>query len=915
MIRKTLFILLICGLSFFLLNNNYFVFAGSAASEYLCEFAMQFYRTGRYEDALLEFKKVLLVDPGNKNAQEYINKIFNQDSLPQKTQAVPTKKQKVEPASIKIASRDDAISRAFSELSKQGFNEKIEKGARKVKNKTGIKISGEAQASFGVTPEDVIWKRANSDLNEENYRILSNTAYDRKTNTYDPRIFDRMRVNMDTDNEEGFNFHSNITVDPWSFTGKSNETTVQSNFGDSANVQLKYWSNTGYTINENVNSQVLGNGFSLPEIKAYNGKTKAFDIKGLFTPADVFHIPEIKIYREFQPIRELWFDYKEEPLKIRVFPIAYENQALTSDDPLRLSNNHIYWENSPLTNSWLPGHVNSGAAPQDFSPGELDNSLSYFTRDSDGTRLTALRGFSFGFEPQDNISFSDTLASPKHLWQNYEDFDNVTNSLRLKYRPLDNFSIGSLYNYRVGFNADDKHKKDMYTHVWGIDLGYEPIEGLKFSAETAASRAKQDLTSAGYETSYRGNAYYFSITGTTPGKNLSDLKYGYDEIKPEKSDEFFSKFRFFVSRMDAGFSDPLSNYIETRRDQFWSRHIHFRDPFKYYFAGLYAPSLSWEDIEPYRIGNGIDIGRDVLGFRLENDLWSKRVEHLFDVRNVHKTDGKFVENVARDEISYQVTDKLDAKTLFIYQRLPKTTTGVDPFVVDGDTGEFLNNAAITGNKNPTLKTGSLGLKYAFTEQFDFWGIWDRTNDSTLAYANFPRGNLNSSSFRTETIGGKVFRFSDPFLYSQGLFPLPPYSFFNIWKTGLRYEPLDNLDIYLDYTRNEFKSAAQVDDNINHVGFEVSYLPTKKFGLFFRYTYSRWNDVNRMLVAGQDKIYLGHHNFFTEFRYHPGTDDEFVLQYGESGISPTASINYDPYGGSLATLDTQHIIRMYYRRNF
>lgn len=127
-------------------------------------------------------------------------------------------------------------------------------------------------------------------------------------------------------------------------------------------------------------------------------------------------------------------------------------------------------------------------------------------------------------------------------------------------------------------------------------------------------------------------------------------------------------------------------------------------------------------------------------------------------------------------------------------------------------------------------------------------------------------------------------------------------------------PLDKLEVYLDYTRNEFKSAGLIDDNINHIGLEVTYLPTKKFGFFFRYTFSRWNALDRM-INGLDKIYLSHHNFATEFRYMPTELEEFILQYGESGIAPIGTVTYDPFGGSLATLDTRHILRMYYRKKF
>lgn len=127
-------------------------------------------------------------------------------------------------------------------------------------------------------------------------------------------------------------------------------------------------------------------------------------------------------------------------------------------------------------------------------------------------------------------------------------------------------------------------------------------------------------------------------------------------------------------------------------------------------------------------------------------------------------------------------------------------------------------------------------------------------------------------------------------------------------------PLDKLEIYLDYTRNEFKSAGQIDDNINHIGFEASYMPTKKLGLYFKYTFSRWNDLT-LMNQGYSKYYLGHHNFFGEFRYLPSTDDEFVMQYGEAGRANVYTKYTDPFSVGIPTLDTQHILRLYYRRKF
>ena len=284
------------------------------------------------------------------------------------------------------------------------------------------------------------------------------------------------------------------------------------------------------------------------------------------------------------------------------------------------------------------------------------------------------------------------------------------------------------------------------------------------------------------------------------------------------------------------------------------------------------------------------------------------------LRNVHQTNGKFAENVARDELTYAMNERFTTKLLAIYQRMPRTHAGIDPFLFDPSTGIFDSNITIQDGMDPTIKTGSLGAEYKFTEWLALSGIWEYTNDSTVAYNNFPRSALNDSSFAAYTQENNLFLNPTSILYNQGLFPLPPYDFFNVYKSGLRINPTDKTEIYLDYTRNEYKSAGQISDDINHVGMEFSYHPTKKLGIFASYTYSRWNDINRML-AGFDKIYLGHHDFFTEFRYNASENDELALQYGVSSLTPITTVSYDPYGGSLQTLDTQHIIRCYYRRKF
>jgi hypothetical protein len=888
-------------------------FCQSAAVDYLCELGISFYRMGRYDDALLEFNKVFLLEPDNQTAKNYVGIIFSQEAKPvyvaPQIQVLP----KEEP-------REQAIEKTFRHLAKEEFKEKIEQKPKiSPEQVPSAQLSGEIQARVGATAEDTYWKRANWDLNEKNYRIRSSAALDRRENTFDPRIYDRFRVKVDTTKEEGLGFYTDITVDPWSFTGKSSKTTVTSAFGDTAEVELKYWSNSGYAINETINSNRLGNSFNLPEIKVDNGKIDAFAIKGAFSPTDTFSIPEMKIHSEFQPVRELRFDYKQDGLDLKIFPIAYENQALTFDDPLRLSNNRIWWEDSPWLHSWKPGIYNFGIATPDFTKGYWDNTLSFFTKDSEGQRLTALRGFSLEFSPQESTSISTSAATPKGLWQDYGEADNFLSATRIKHALAGNLKLGLSVTSRLGYNLEDSgdDKLDALNYVLGTDLAYEIINGIQLSAELASSQSKYDLTNADYETEARGNAYYVSLLGRFPLESIINAEYGYNGIQPKEQERFFTKFRIFASRMDDSFEESLSSYVETRDDEWWSRHIHFRQPFQHYYQGE-GQLLSWDDINGTKIGNGIDIGRSTLGLRIESSLWDKKVENLLDVRNVHSTEGKFLENVARDEATVALNEKLTAKALGIYQRMPKTKGGIDPFIFNPRNRVYYLNSYIDDYTDPSLKTGSLGLEYEFFDWLALNGIWERTNDISLAYDNFPRGILESGERSLLSYEeGRIYRDVRNWLNNQQCFPKPPYPYYNIFKAGLRLNPMEKLQLYLDYTRNPFEKAGQVDDNMNHIGFEAAYLPTPKWALFFKYAYSRWQDLDS--ITQNFNEVSGHHNLFTEFMYRFSENEDLTFQYGEASRNPymggVLDIGWDPYGGSLRTIDTQHIFRLYYRRKF
>ncbi len=89
-----------------------------------------------------------------------------------------------------------------------------------------VKISGTYGASVGIDTQNFLWKNANGDYQEKNWRYISN---DFDVNTYDKRIFDRYQLEIETDTGTPFNAFAEIKVDPWSFVGVGEETVVDAN--------------------------------------------------------------------------------------------------------------------------------------------------------------------------------------------------------------------------------------------------------------------------------------------------------------------------------------------------------------------------------------------------------------------------------------------------------------------------------------------------------------------------------------------------------------------------------------------------------------------------------------------------------------------------------------------------------------
>ena len=928
---KKFFVLIFIFFLPFLIFSPNISFASAGVAEYLCELGVTFYGLGQYDEALGEFNKALMVDPESQVAKQYIAEIFKQGlkSVPvsEETTPQPAASQPITPSQRSL-SKDEVMAQAMDKLKldnlqKDYISSYNPSGTKPFKKdeKEGIKagpfrISGEAQLSFGVTSDDFIWKRANFSLNDKsmNWRLNSTAAFDHKFNTYDPAIYDSLSLNVDTENEEGFNLHTNLTIDPWSYTGKSSKVTVTGSNGDTANLQFYYWSNTGYTVNKTVYTSLKGDTLNLPELKVYDGVTKSTTVTSERYSA-LYTISGLKIETQFQPLREIWLDYTNDQMKFRAFPMSYQDQAYTSDDPLNITNHGIWWKDSKWLRNYTAGTFNSDDTSPSYTKGRWDDSLSFLSKDSTGKYLTALRGVAFSFQPEENTTFDTTIATPKNLWQDYNTMDNIIAVTRLKHSFSDRFMLGGTFTSRTGFVSDAYQKVDSQNYVGGVDLGYEPVDGLKAQGEVLVSNSKYDMSSNEYKTEARGNAYFFSLINRYPQKSIMDLKYGYDDIVMDKDENFLLKSKIYGGHMNKGFDSALSDFHNTRQDTFWSRHIHFRKTLDYYAEGLEKSGNNWSELNATRIGDGLDIGRNTLGLRLESS-WEDKLYNLFDVRNVHKTNGKFVENVVRDEATVKITDKLTFKGLGIYQKMPHTVAGIDPFIYDGDTGEYYQNDAVQDGQDPSIKTGSFGLSYDFFDWLSLNGIYERTNDYTIAYDNFPQSVLlnNTTLYGTYYQNGQLYRYILPFLYNQGIFPQAPYQYYNVFKCGLRIAPTDKFEIYLDYTRNEFEAASLNSDGMNHVGIEFAYMPTKKFGVVFKYIYSLSKDLDKM-QEGDDKMYA-HNNFSSEFRYMPSKDDEFIMQYGVGDAYSISNLSsLDPYGGGSLTLDTQHIIRAYYRHKF
>ncbi|MFC1807074.1 hypothetical protein ACFL0T_01755 [Candidatus Omnitrophota bacterium] len=791
--------------------------------------------------------------------------------------------------------------REYADLHKfnDGINEKIQEGGDSLNE--GIEpthVSGEYRVGFGATEDDFIWKDANADHygvpGDANFRYLFGRD---RHNTYDKEVYSRLKVDIDRPITDNLKTYNQIVIDPWTFVG-TKRVFIAGRNGDNVELDLKYWSNTRRTLNETYRTE-RGDIVNVGENKIIDGETSHARYQGLVDwGSNQFTLPEgIEIDRQYVPWRKSWVEYNDEPYKAKVFFMSNQDEAITSNDPMKLSNNKLWWEESPWLDTYEPSRVferNGTSGPADYGyntrepvkRGQWIRNQSFIARDSDQERLTFLRGASFGAEFDNGTSVEATAAVPRNLWDTYDQATSIPAALRVDAVPItDNLKLGGLYTLKTGFRHNSV---EAYNNVVSLDGAYKLFENTDILGQAAVSNM-HTKEAIGYDNKFTGYASKVGVNNRGPLSNVTGGSGDKYELGAS------------ITHMDDKFVPGLSSYRFTRKDLEFTKHIYF------------------DDINPENTnniaGDGVDVGRNAINVNAKAEFPDSKVDTRFDFRNVHTDGGSYVESAYRGEVAYKPTSKLSLKGLIYYLDLPDTIENVDPLINAKSSysafsdyfayeDRWLQNTSIVGGEDPSIGTISAGLKYDFFDYLTGEGIFEATNDPK----DFPRGLLNNA-FVTDTFrDGIIWDSITPLLWNQGAFGLPPYGYYGIYKTKFIYEPFDPLKITLNYVYNENKYAMPVDDNSTHHGVEFEYKPSNRLKLGFLYQYSRQIDLYKEFVTNEGQNYDGHHNIFGSLDYELNNNQHLSLMFGEYVGYPSS---YPEEYGAIGPLDTRHIIRVAY----
>ncbi|MBL7071304.1 MAG: hypothetical protein ISS26_03925 [Candidatus Omnitrophica bacterium] len=509
------------------------------------------------------------------------------------------------------------------------------------------KISGGYRMNFGfqwASTDDLHWKNANTEITGNNFRYLWG---EKRYNTFNPDIYDSFDLSIDIEPEAQWSAHMDLIVDPWAFVGETEKVNVRSGWGAEIDLDLPYWSNTGRTRDIVVRSNT-GDTINIPAIQVRDSDTEPTNVTSGW--GDRYFIPAMHVKREFRPIKNLWLDWNfAEDSRIRVFPYLDNAYAFTSDDPIGLSNNHIYWEASPWISFWTRGVEYSALG---WEPG-------FWTADTaegrQGERLRLLRGIHLTSETE-RTSLETMAASSVSPWNEYENMNNIAYAGRFKAYVTDLLTMGSTYTARTGMTDDDVESLEQACALdWSLDVSPE----VRAETEVAYSYRGTDTDSV-HRSSNWGEAFAARLHY---GKEFESGRTGY---------------KFAFTYMADDFEPPLATYGNTSNDQSWADHIEFTE-------------RSEED-KKIKIGDGISPNRSVFSIGNTTSLFDGKFEILSDYRQAHTANiGKFREAVFRNEATAVVSDFTTCKSLALVHKNPPNKDNELAFVFGGGVKCRLND--------------------------------------------------------------------------------------------------------------------------------------------------------------------------------------------------------------------------------
>ena len=784
--------------------------------DYYCQDGIRLYREREYERAKEVFKKTLLIDPECELAREYLKKIkIKSQKSKVKSQKLKVRAQRAKPKrKIKERSKtkikEDKIEREIRRLER-----KIEriKSAERIKEKERgyyfraedisekqkaviealnefiepVKISGEYRMGLGVySGGEVEWKKADADLQESNWRYLYD---DLRFNTFDPVIYNRLKLDVEAPLSENWNLGMKLVIDPWSFVGKTEKFRIyNTDKSDYVDIQLKYWSNLDTTILQTVRTH-KGNVINIPEIKVEDGKILPTSISAALSdelqqgwPDSFGTISDYEISSEFKPIRNLWAEYKSDEWRIKIFPFGGQEEALSSDDPLGLSNHHIYWEPSPWLDYWQPG--------QDYTitgweAGEWKK--DWYTEDSEHQWLRRLRGinFSIGNEEYNNFTLETTIAAPLNVWDDYSELNAMPMALRAKYNLSKEWQLGITQTVRIGYDDDSK---DAFAWAGGIDMQYNPyyFESTSIKMEVARSKKEENIMTSAHKEEKSDNAYKIGLS-TKFSTLLPD--YYYEDIPLD--------IDFSYTYLGEDFYAPLASYSYTRDDRPWSRYLSFF-------------TRSARD-EAVRLGDSVDINRKVYGITLKSKFFDERIRPLFNYRNAHRvSDGNFIEDIYRSELEYDILDNVMSKFVYVYDDKPNDSSGRDTST---------NRAAA-------------GLRCEWTDWLTTEVIYTYTNE----YPSFPNNIYTYVKANPDPPYPYYNIYKSRIIYQ-------PFS-----ELTIIFDHTTNEFKFANRIADDYYY-----DELSYDGLEIKYKPTSKLTARLIYRYSQVANLNQYVDSGDEDV--------------------------------------------------------------